>query len=891
MHSIDRLQNKYRILPSKINRPPLPKGHIPRNRLVDLLNQAQTKQCVVLLAPAGFGKSTLMTEWANQTSLTNLWYSLDELDNELGRFCRYIFVAIRKQFPQLHSHFFEQEENLNTENTNLIASHLVQLLAAISAPAALVLDDCQAITNPLIWQIIEHTLAYLPSNLCLVLGSRTMASLGLGRLKKAGQIQEFDILDIKFSPLETEQFLLCNLPQYSLEQSQQLITKEMSGWVAGLQLSLISHNQLGLTSFVPASVNQQSQRLIQDYLIEEVLKHTDQRILTFLFSTVICRRFSVELANELTSGQDADLIIDQLQRDQLFILPEGTAEPWYRYHSMFRQSLLGIAQIKTPKAVTALHLKAANWWRHRQYYSEAAEHTVSSGDKAALHGFLTQYGWLLYHSNQLHTLQQCFNHLPSATVLNDAPLTLLFCWTLLHEHQDEVARHSLTTATAQALPKSAQRSAFHTLEALFALLRDDAPLALSLVQMALPMLNDDMHWERVHCLLVLTEALQAKGHFRASLESSAQAIRVCTAQAFKTPLAHGHFLVAQAMLALGDLDATDLSLQQALALVDNVGFSRLFSRAALLLCQAKLMIAQAKYVDAGALLDIADAAIPSSNSAWHLPLQTERLKLQLTVLTDLKTLARTAGKLIKARAEYCFRTQWANEADQALLLYCAQTKSTCKIPHTDSQLQTDSDRSAELAPGINRILTLVATNSLSRNSLRAVSALRLRSESLEANLPKLKLRLLSAVCLTYLGQFQPAKEMLMLAIQPCTMKPNLGLLQCYKNSLGLPLLALTDLPEHSAVAGLQFLTRPSKAELIGQRLQARSALLTPKEWSVLALLAERLKNQEIATRLSIQPNTLRSHLKNINRKLQLSGREQAIAQAQALLAQRQRKLR
>jgi len=882
MYSIDRLQSKYRILPSKINRPPLPKGHVARNRLVNLLNLAQTKQCVVLLAPAGFGKSTLLTEWANQAGQTTLWYSLDELDNELSRFCCYLFVAIRKQFPQLHSQFFEQETNLSAENANQIVSHLVQLLATIPGTAALVLDDCQAITNPIIWKIIEQTLAHWPSHLCLVLGSRTMSPVGLGRLHQAGQIQEFDILDIKFSPLETEQFLLCNLPQYSLEQSQQLINREISGWVAGLQLTLISHNQYGPTSFMPASVNQHSQRLIQDYLIEEVLRHTDQRIQAFLFATVICRRFSVDLANELTAGHDADLIIDQLQRDQLFILPEGTAEPWYRYHSMFRHSLLGIAQRKTPKAVNALHLKAAHWWLDRQYYSEAAEHTVSSGDRRALQGFLSEYGWLLYHSNQMHTLQQCFEHLPRSTLLRDAPLALLFCWVLMHEQQDELAVNSLTMATAQAPNNPTLRSSFHTLEALFALLRQDLVLALSLVQLALPALGYLMHWERVHCLLVRAEALQAQGYLQASLDSAAQAIIICTVHKFHTQLAQTHYLIAQAQLARGDLNATELSLQRALTIADNGGLSRLFTREALLHCQVQLKMARAQYLEAGTLLG---GAVPSFGSVWHLPLQTEQLKLDLVLESDLRTLARSAENLVKARSANGIKALWADEADQVLLLYQAKTKAAHKLAHQYSQLQADSDISAELAPGINRLLTLLATNSVSRNSLRAINTLRLRSESLEASLPLLKLRLLSAVCLTHLGRSQPAKEVLMLALQPGAIEPQIGLIQCYKNSLGLPLLMPSDLADHPAAAALQFLTQPTNAELIVQKLRARSDLLTPKEWSVLALLAERLKNEEIAARLAIQPNTLRSHLKNINRKLQLSGREQAIAQAQALLAQ------
>ena len=889
MYSIDRLQSKYRILPSKINRPPLPKGHVPRARLVSLLNLAQTKRCVVLLAPAGFGKSTLLAEWANQANQSTLWYSLDELDNELSRFCSYLFVAVRKQFPQLHSQFFEQEENLNAANRDTIVRHLVQLLAAIPWPTALILDDCQTITNPIIWQIIEQTLAQLPSHLCWVLGSRSKSPIGLSRLQKAGQIQEFDILDIKFSPLETEQFLLKNLPQYSLEQSQQLINTEISGWIAGLQLSLISHNQYRLRPVVAPGVNLQSQRLMQDYLIEEVLKHTDKRTLAFLFATVICRRFSVDLANELTAGQDADLVIDQLQRDQLFILPEGTAEPWYRYHSMFRHSLLAIANGKTPKAISALHLKAAQWWVDRQYYSEAAEHLVSSGDGLALQGFLHQYGWLLYHSNQLRTLQQCFGGLARATIINDAPLTLLFCWTVVHEQQHDLARECLATARAQGLQDMAEIGSLYTLDALLALLNGDTELSLEWVQLALPMLGDDLYWERVHCLLIRAEVLQSQGHYFASIDSAEQAVGICAARQFQTQRAQSHYLIAQAHMAVGDFNATALALDQALAIADIGGLSRLFTRQTLIHCQARLLLARAQYSAAVILLDPLDGSLHEVGAAWHLPLVTQRLKLQLILDTDPRTVAQTAEQLVQARTADCPKTPWIAEADEAMLLYQAKTSAAQPARQTDSRLAALTNTSAGLAQDLNRILTAAATDSVRSSTVRDIGKLLVRCECLEAKLPALKLRLLLAICLTQLGQTQPAKEALLIALSSNGPEMNIGLIECYKNTLGLPLLLDEDLADHTPLATLLFLTRQTHTELIRQQLTERIALLTPKEWSVLALLAERRKNEEIAASLAIAPTTVRSHMKNINRKLQVSSRDQAIVQAQR--AQRLRKIR
>jgi LuxR family maltose regulon positive regulatory protein len=887
MYSIDRLQSQFRILPSKINRPPLPKGHIAREQLVARLNLAQSKRCISVLAPAGFGKSTLLAEWASQPGQSTLWYSLDELDNDLSRFCSYLFVAVRKAFPQVHSQFFENEKNLIAENQSRIVRHLVQLLAAIPEPSALVLDDCQTITNPVIWQIIELTLAQLPGHLCLILGSRTRSPIGITRLRSSNQIQQFNILDIKFSQTDTERFLTLNLPQYSLEQSQKLVSKEMSGWVAGLQLCLISHNQYGAGSVPESGESQKSQRLIQDYLIEEVLKNTDEQTLEFLFATVICRRFSVELANELTAGRNADLIIDKLQREQLFILPEGTAEPWYRYHSMFRHSLLAIVTKKNPQAIDPLHLKAAHWWVTREYYAEAAEHILASGSLSALQQFLTQYGWLLYRSGKLLTLGQCFEQLPRATVLQDTPLAILLCWTLLHDYQLVLAQQSLVQAktNAQGPVSKSIRCAVYTLEALLAQSLGEPLRALDLAQSALTMASHEMSWDRSHALLVIAQARQDLGQFSHSIQSAEQAIRLGTAHQFQTQTAQAYYLLASAYMAIGNNSDAAESLDQALDIAANGGLSSLFASEALCIAQTQLLSSAAQYDSALALLDQDNSSASMSVSTWQLPLQTARLQLLLSSNADRGRLNDAATKLSAMRTADCTKTDWRLAADQALLLWRALANSASVAGGSGGPMVGPWDVNVSLEGCVAPLIALLLKDAIPVSLPGEICNLIEHHDDTKGSPTGLKIRLLLAVCYRRLGQPNAAKLALLEALEWSSAAPNIGLVECYKNSLGLPLLEPGDLLDPAAAQWL-FLFRPNQSELNDQQLTLRTALLTNKEWAVVTLLADQLTNDQIATLLGIQANTVRSHLKNINRKLRVTGRTQAIAQAKVALRMR-----
>ena len=881
MHSIDRLQDQYRILPSKINRPPLPKGHVAREHLVARLNRAQSKQCISVLAPAGFGKSTLLAEWANQSGQSTLWYSLDELDNDLSRFCCYLFVAVRKAFPQLHSQFFENEKNLTPDNQPRIVRHLVALLSAIPRPSALVLDDCQTLGNPVIWHIIDLTLAQLPSHLCLVLGSRSLAPLGILRSQSSDQIEQFDSLDIRFNQHDTERFLATNLPQYSLEQTRTLVNTEINGWVAGLQLCLINHNLYGGSSFAGSSELQRSERLIEDYLIEEVLKNAEPHVLEFLFATVVCRRFSVELANELTAGLNADLIIDQLQREQLFILPEGTAEPWYRYHSMFRHSLLAILSKKTPKAVDQLHLKAAQWWVTREFYAEAAEHTLASGSMPALQQFLTHYGWVLYRSGKFMTLGQCFKQLPRTVVLQDAPLAILLGWTLLHDHQLELAWTTLLQAKvlAQESISESLNAAFYALQAVLAGSLGKPADALALAQSALAVVGDDNPWAQAHALLVITESRQDLGQFNRSIASAVAAIRLCGAHRFKTQTAQGYYLLASAYLALGNNSAAEQPLQQALAIVNNDGVSTLFAPQALFIAQSKLLSSAAQYDAALSLLD--QDRDGASLSGWQLPLLTARLQLHLS-LGDPSRLQEAGTHLSKAHRAQWDKPAWSQEADQTLLLWQAWTNMNAQPAPARNPQAPQWTNFASLDESIAPLIALLLETPIRLALPKDICRLITRNETQRASPSGLKIRLLLAVCYHRLNQPQAAKRALLQALDGCSSEPNIGLVESYKNSLNLPLLELSELPSSNTAAWL-FLTRLGQSDRDAEHFRLKTALLTGKERAVLTLLAEQLKNDQIAKQLGIQTSTVRSHLKNINRKLQLTGRSAAIAHAQAAL--------
>ena len=362
---------------------PAPRAEwVQRPELIDYLSAHNATKLVLVDAPAGFGKTTLVAQW--RTSVTECrpfaWVSLDPGDNDPGRLWWHVVCAVQRACPD-----FGAEDVLGTlrvqvpEFTVTVLPCLVNALAALTTPVILVLDDYHVITERACHQQLNFLLAHLPPSVQLVLTSRAHPPLRLGRLRAEGQL-----LDIRANQLRLATAHVAALVdavsgvQLNGPDLADLVART-EGWPAGVYLAALSlrghpspHEFIGQFSG--------DNRFIGDFLAEEVLTRQPPEVQQFLIRTSVLGRFCAPLGAAVSGVDNAAEILDGLERDNLFIVPLDETRQWFRYHHLFRQVLRSRLARAEPDLVPALHQAASAWHQLHGSADEAIEHAMASGD-------------------------------------------------------------------------------------------------------------------------------------------------------------------------------------------------------------------------------------------------------------------------------------------------------------------------------------------------------------------------------------------------------------------------------------------------------------------------------------------------------------------------------
>ena len=345
------------VLETKVDIPSLQNSVLRRSRLVKLLGQSGDSKVTFLIAPAGYGKTTLLVEWLSSASYTHehtAWVTLDPFDNSPSRFWAYIIAALRKVFPQI-------TDNLNppyplpTSPQNF--EELIPLINEISQLQSrfnLVLDDYQAIDREEIHQSLGYLIDHQPKNMHLILSSRKTPPIPLARLRVQQRLTELTVKDLAFNFKEINSFLQQVLG-LKIERNQ-LVTLQQAteGWVAGLQLIALSLQ--GRPDFLSQISNlAKGNCQIFSYLAEEVLNRQDPAIREFLLKTCLLSEFSAPLCDELLGRTDSQNLIHQIEMANLFIVALDERQQWYRYQSLFANALAHHIQVNQPELIPSLH--------------------------------------------------------------------------------------------------------------------------------------------------------------------------------------------------------------------------------------------------------------------------------------------------------------------------------------------------------------------------------------------------------------------------------------------------------------------------------------------------------------------------------------------------------
>ena len=430
------------LLFSKLAVPPVRADLVARPRLTNLLQLGIQRPLTLIAAPAGFGKTTVLSTWLERAPISAAWISLESGDDDLIRFWSYVFTALLRAHPGSGESALALLQGSDAQQIPAIETILtvwINGLAALAHDVALILDDYHLITALPIHRSITFLIDHLPPRLHLVIATRADPPFPLARLRTRGHLAEIRAADLRFTALETTAFLTRTLGLHLSGEDIAALEARTEGWIAGLQLAALSmQGRADISDFLKAFSG--SQRYIIDYLIEEVLARQPKSVQIFLLDTAVLERLSGSLCESVIGEQSAEAevepevsgqaMLEQVEQANLFLMPLDDERRWYRYHQLFAEALRHQLQRKHPALVPELHRRASTWYEQQGLTRDAVHHALAAADFARAARLIEQAFNALVRRGEIATLQRWAAALPNELVRSSIELSILQGWLL-----------------------------------------------------------------------------------------------------------------------------------------------------------------------------------------------------------------------------------------------------------------------------------------------------------------------------------------------------------------------------------------------------------------------------------------------------------------------------
>jgi len=893
------------LIPSKLSRPVRLENTVVRDRLLAKLSSANNYRLVLVTSPAGYGKTTLISQWAaGKTELG--WYSLDEGDNQQERFASYLIAALQQATDGYCVSSEVMAQKRQYASLTSLFSQLFIELASWQRPVYLVIDDYHLITSPVIHEAMRFFLRHQPENLTLVVMSRNLPQLGIANLRVRDQLLEIGSQQLAFTHQEAKQFFDCRLMSPIEHAESSRLCDDVAGWATALQLIALSARQSS------HSAHQSARRLagiqsshLSDYLVDEVLDNVDIATRHFLLKSSLLRSMNDALIVRVTGEENGQMRLEEIERQGLFLQRMDDSGEWFSYHPLFGSFLRQRCQWELAMELPDIHRAAAESWMAQGFPSEAIHHALAAGDACMLRDILLNHAWALFNHSELTLLEESLKALPWDSLLANPKLVLLQAWLMQSQHRYSEVNTLLARAEQETggIMDDTLHGEFNALRAQVAINDGDPEEAERLAMVALEMLPLSSFYSRIVATSVHGEVLHCKGDLTKSLSVMQQTEQMARRHDVWQYALWSLIQQSEILFAQGFLQAAWETQEKAFVLIREQHLEQLPLHEFLQRIRAQLMWAWSR-------LDEAEAAARSGMDV----LATYQPQQQLQCLAILVQCSLARGDLDNARSHLNrlenllgngqYHSDWVSNADKVRVIYwqmIGDKKSAANwlrlTPKPEvannhflqSQWRNiaraqillgdfdpaemvleelnENARSLRLMSDINRNLLLL--NQLYWQAGRKSDAQRVLIEALAL-----------ANRTGFVSHFVIEGEAMAQQLRQLIQLNTLPELEQHRAQR-----ILRDINQHHRHKFAHFdegfvnrlLTHPDVPELI------RTSPLTQREWQVLGLIYSGYSNDQIAGELAVAATTIKTHIRNLYQKLGVAHRQDAVQHAQHLL--------
>jgi LuxR family transcriptional regulator, maltose regulon positive regulatory protein len=403
---------------------------VRRSRLIERLDAGLHGKLTLVSAPAGFGKTTLVSDWVARCGRPTAWLSLDHGDNDPMRFLTYLVAALQTIAPAFGTGAMAALQSPQPPPPVSVLTVLLNDIAATPDACIVVLDDYHRIDASTVDAALAFLLEHCPPQMHLVITTREDPQLPLARLRARGDLNELRAADLRFTTAEAAAFLAEVMGLRLGSDNIAALEERTEGWIAGLQLAALSlQGHRDASGFIRAFAG--DHRYIVDYLVEEVLARQPEGVRAFLLQTSILDRLHGPLCDAVTGQQDGTARLEALERRNLFVVPLDDRRHWYRYHHLFAEVLHARLRAEQPDIVAMLHRRASAWYEQHGAMADAIHHALA-GDDATRAAVLVELAWVdIRRSRQEATMRGWLKAIPREVIRRRPVLSVSYAHVLL----------------------------------------------------------------------------------------------------------------------------------------------------------------------------------------------------------------------------------------------------------------------------------------------------------------------------------------------------------------------------------------------------------------------------------------------------------------------------